>query len=178
MMHRYEKGLIDLYKYQLYMGAYYVTANVKKFVRDLDPDPYGLGDPQTYYSRKETTDVADESSFSDDEEMEVITPMKLVNPVPTVTPIKIVNPVPTVTPIKIVSQSVKKPAKQRLKHKRQKPVPNSRISILNVNSPLPLPQHNEDSLKGDNLRQQRINPTTTAVIAAAALATATLVSIR
>ena len=178
MMHRYEKGLIDLYKYQLYMGAYYVTANVKKFVRDLDPDPYGLGDPQTYYSRKETTDVADESSLSDDEEMEVITPMKLVNPVPTVTPIKIVNPVPTVTPIKIVSQSVKKPAKQRLKHKRQKPVPNSRISILNVNSPLPLPQQNEDSLKGDNLRQQRINPTTTAVIAAAALATATLVSIR
>ena len=150
-MKHYADGNMDLYTYQLSMGALSFSKN-SRFFGDVIEDE---NDVQLLANICSETDLMlSEININIDNSL-----------------LNIVN-CPSPSPKKS-----KKPSKS-IKHRRQKPNEDPRTSIFNIRSPVRGVDHDSDSLHGEQLRQNRLmgDPTTAAVLAVAAVATAAAAS--
>ena len=143
MMDHYADGNMDLYTYQLSMGALSFSKN-SRFFGDENEEQLIAN------ICSETDLMLSEININIDNSL-----LKIVN---------CRSPSPKKT---------KKPSKS-VKHRRQKPNEDPRISILNIRSPVRGVDHDSDSLHGEQLRQNRLmgDPTTAAVLAVATAAAA------
>ena len=151
-MDHYADGDMDLYTYQLSMGALSFSKS-SLFCGDIIEDE---NEEQLIANICSETDLMlSEININIDNSL-----------------LNIVN-CPSPSPKK-----TKKPSKS-VKHRRQKRNEDPRISVLNIRSPVRGMDHDgSDSLHGEQLRQNRLmgDPTTAAVLAVAAVATAAAAS--
>ena len=155
-MKHYEAGNMDLYTYQLSMGALTFSQNKEHLVDEIDLNVDA-----------EEVEISGEEIPSDNEADVTTFDTSLINN-------DLLKKVTTESPKKKDNKK-----RTKLKHQRQKAGIDQRTSVIRIGSPVFAADLDEDSVQGEELRQRRrllSDPSTAAVLAVAAVATAAVVS--
>ena len=122
MMANYKKGRIALHVYMQSMGGFHIQKEART-TSDLDPDPFGDGVPSTYEHNSEHTidDDADDDTAAEDD-IYIADGLDLDDDINVPVNDNLLKPIsPT------HDKSLPKTKERRkVKHKRQRPIPNSR----------------------------------------------------